>query len=53
VIGRTRFTLAAGESAFFPVKISAAARRQLRKSRVLRARAVGIGVIDRSVKLRP
>jgi len=51
-IGRTPFTLAAGEVAFFPVKISAAARRQLRKVRILRARAMGTGVTSRTVKLR-
>lgn len=52
VIGRTPFTLAAGESAVVPVKLSAAAQRQLGKVRSLRAGAGGPGVTTGVVKLR-
>jgi hypothetical protein len=52
VIGRTPFTLASGESAVIPVKLSAAAQRLVRKSGVLQARTSGSGVVAGPVKLR-
>jgi Divergent InlB B-repeat domain len=52
VIGRTPFTLASGESAVLPVKLSAAAKRRVQKSGTLRAKAAGTGVAARALKLK-
>jgi hypothetical protein len=52
VIGRTPFTLASGESMALSVKLSVAAKEQLKKSHKLRASAGGTGVTAGTVKLK-
>lgn len=52
VVGKAPFALTAGESAIVPVRLSAAARRQLGQSRTLRAKAAGSGVAGGAVTLK-
>ena len=52
VVGKAPFVLASGESTVLSVKLSAAARRQLKKSGSLRAKAAGTGVAAGAVKLK-
>lgn len=52
VVGRTPFVLAEGESAIVPVRLSAAAKRQLLQGHTLRAKVAGSGVAVGAVTLK-
>ncbi|MGE5281964.1 MAG: InlB B-repeat-containing protein [Chloroflexota bacterium] len=52
VVGETAFSLADGTSEVLKVRLSATARRQLRRRRVLRVKAAGPGVAAGALKLR-
>lgn len=52
VIGKAPFVLASGESTLLAVRLSASVKRQLKKSRTLRASAGGTAVAPGAVKLK-